>query len=246
MDYRTYELSRKEKAKAVMLSTLVFMAEGYLFFDTFLLGAAGIILYPQIKKSASSYMADKRRQRLEKEFKDCLYSFSTSFSSGRHMKEAMKEAEMRLTEVYGKDSLMALELDRMVTLAESVRERDVDLWTDFANRSGMEDIENFALVYRSIYESGGNLTDVVSKAAGIITEKINVEGEIKSISSERKLEGRIIALMPVVILLFLKTTSPEYMEVLYTSVPGRIIMTAGFCLIIAGIWLIERITSIEI
>lgn len=86
----------------------------------------------------------------------------------------------------------------------------------------------------------------VNKAAAIIGEKINIEREIKTMVTQKKYEGRIITMMPVVIILFLQMMSPDYLEVMYTTAAGRILMSLALGAIVFAYWMIERITDIEV
>lgn len=86
----------------------------------------------------------------------------------------------------------------------------------------------------------------VNKAAAVIGEKIGVEQEIRTMVSQKKLEGRIITAMPLLVILFLQTASPEYLSVMYTTLAGRILMSVAVAAIVGAGIMIERITRIDI
>ena len=48
----------------------------------------------------------------------------------------------------------------------------------------------------------------MDKAAEVLTDKIEVESEIRSMSAQKKLEGRVIGVLPPVLILFLRASSP--------------------------------------
>ena len=52
--------------------------------------------------------------------------------------------------------------------------------------------------------------------------------------------------MPILVLLFLRILSPEYLSIMYTGLPGRIAMTLALMGIYMAYRMIERITDIEI
>ena len=80
----------------------------------------------------------------------------------------------------------------------------------------------------------------------ILGEKIAIENEIRATASQKKIEGRIIASMPVFIIVFLQVISPNYLNVMYETITGRFLMTAALIVTAAAFVVIERITSIEI
>ncbi len=191
-------------------------------------------------------LAEKRRMTIRDQFRDVLYSFSASFATGRHMGEAMREAQPYVAGIHGEDSLMSKELKHMVVMLEKAGAGDLELWQDFADRSGLEDVGDFASVFRACRDTGGDLVGAASRAAGIISEKITLEGEIKAMASQRKFEGRIIGFMPALMIGFLRMTSTGYMDVMYKTFAGRIIMTAALGTMGLAIYLTEKITRIRV
>ncbi|MFQ7736477.1 MAG: type II secretion system F family protein, partial [Emergencia timonensis] len=63
---------------------------------------------------------------------------------------------------------------------------------------------------------------------------------------QKKYEGRIITIMPVAIILFLQIMSPDYLQVMYSTAAGRILMSLALAAIVIAYFMIERITSIEV
>ena len=101
----------------------------------------------------------------------------------------------------------------------------------------MEEIESFAELLSTAKRSGGNLVHMMDKAIGILTEKMEVEQEIQTMLSGKKLEQRIMCGMPIFMLLYLRITNPLYLAGLYHNWVGVLVMTA--CLVatcIAACW----------
>lgn len=162
------------------------------------------------------------------------------------MEEAMEEARENLGELYGSRGLMAGELEHMLRSIQETGEGEVELWQSFARRSGLEDAADFTQVFSACRETGGNLIQAVNKAASVIGEKIAVEMEIRTIVSQKKLEGRIITAMPAIIVVFLQAVSPDYLEVMYVTFGGRILMSLALFAMAGAYVMIERITDIEV
>ena len=189
-DYDIYQPDRKEKMAAGAGFALLCSFCGYIFYGTLLWGLMFPFLYPKMLYVYCRFRAERRKRELLGQFRDLLFSLSASFSTGRHMEEAMEEALVR--------------------------------------------------------ETGGDLVFAVNKAAAVIGDKIAVEGEIKTMISQKKLEGRLITAMPVFIVLFLQMTSPDYLAVMYGTFAGRILMTLALSATVLAYVMIERITAIEV
>ena len=185
-------------------------------------------------------------QKLDMQFKDLLYSASASIASGRQMAEALIEAHDNLSVMYGRDEPIIIELTHMKRSIEENNESDRILLADFAERSKNEDINNFVQVYITCRNMGGDLEKVIARTSDILTDKMNIEREIKMITAQKKLEGRLIALMPLAMLLILNLLSPSYITPLYSSFIGRIIMTGCLGALCWGVWMMEKISTVEI
>ena len=93
---------------------------------------------------------------------------------------------------------------------------------------------------------GGDLEKIIARTSTILTDKMNIEREIRALTAQKKLEGRIIALMPLAMLLSLNIVSQTYISPLYTTLTGRLVMTGCLAMAVYGIWLMEKFSTIEL
>jgi len=218
----------------------------YLFYRNFFLLFLFFPAYLKGKPLFEKYRHGKQNDALLREFRDFLFSLSASFATGRHMREAMHSASSYLREIYGKDSILAEKLDDMCAAIEETGASEAEVFSGFAEESDLEDIRTFIDVYCTCIETGGNMVLAVDKAAEVIGEKIKLEGEIKAMIAQKKFEGRLIAVMPFVMLFFLQLMAPSYLEIMYTTIAGRLLMTMALLLNLFTVLWIERMTNIEL
>ena len=241
-----YILSKKEKQMSGLVMAMLLAGVSMLFFRSPILA----LLLPLVLKKGwtvyGDYCRDKRQKALLREFRDFLFSLSASFATGRHMTEAMKEAEIALEHIYGRQGLLAEELRTMIKAIEETGLSDQKVFLDFANRTGLEDIQMLAEVYGACRETGGNMATAVNKAAAILTEKINLEMEIQTMLSQKKLEGTIIAVMPAVMIFFLLWMSPDYLEPMYHTAAGRILMALALAINGFAYFWMEKMTNVTL
>ena len=179
----------------------------FLFYHSLILSALCGFLVIRMKPYYASWRAQQRRRKLQHQFKDMLYSLSASFTAGRQMPEALVEAADTLSAMYGPEEPIMMELAHMKRCILENNESDSELLTDFAARSGCEDISNFVQVYIICRNTGGDLEKNISRTVSILTDKMNIEREIQSLTSQKKFEGRLIALMPLAMLVILNLLS---------------------------------------
>lgn len=245
-DYSVYDLSGKEKLLFYSVGYICIFTIVYLFYHSLWLSIISGVLVcffiPYVKK----YLAVKRMNLINIQFKDMLYSLSASIAAGRQMEEAIIEAEENLSVMYGDEEPIMMELRYMKINIVENKESDKLLLKDFAFRSKSEDIDNFVQVYITCRNMGGDLEKIIRHTTEILTDKMSIDREIKVITSQKKTEGRIISAMPVIMLLMMNIFSYSYISPLYETAAGRIIMTGALCLMIWGIYLMEKFSEIEI
>lgn len=244
--YDQYEMSKRERVACTIGLVTMALVLSYIMYDWVFLAPLGLLAYKPVCRLYEKYQIKRRRLRLTTEFNDFLYFISVSFSLGRTMTQALEEGGKNLEETYGNESLLVGEISYMLSEIKETNASDVELLKGFAIRTDNEDISDFVTMYENCKETGGNIIDAIGTATTIISEKILIEGEIESMASQRKLEGRIIALMPFLIIVFLKMTGPDYISVMYTTLAGRIIMSLTLCSVIAAWLLVDRITRVQI
>lgn len=217
-----------------------------LFYGAWYFSAAGGLSILFLGGLFRTHLEEKRRAGLSRSFMDFLYSLSASFATGRPLEEAVVEARQALSALYAREDPILTELDLMIRCFAEGRESEADVLNAFARRSGVPEIREFTEIYLVCRAAGGDLTRVVAEATRALMEKIQIEREISVLTAQKRLEGRIISMMPAVVLLFMKWTSPEYLEPLYTTVAGRMVMTAALAGIGAAYGMTRQMTRIEV
>ena len=224
-DYRSYELSKKETAFLVLQYLALAAAVIWLFYDRWILLPVvlpGII--PWLSKNRER-LAEERRKQLTYDFRDALDSLAVSLKAGYSVENAFPSAAKDLSAILGADAPMTKELyyiakqSRLSVPVES-------LIMDFARRSGTEDIRNFAAVFTAAKRTGGNMPLIIRSAADSIGGRIDVEREIETSLAAKRMEQKIMTVMPCGILLYMRLASPGFLDLMYTSALGFVIMTA--------------------
>lgn len=93
---------------------------------------------------------------------------------------------------------------------------------------------------------GGNLAEILEKTAETIRERIKIQGQINTLTTQGKLSGGIVAVIPFVIALAVSAINPEYMKPLLGTIPGYITCAVALMMQMTGAFIIWRIVDIEI
>ena len=142
-DYSKYEMTDRERILFFGAGYIAVSALMFLFYHSLILSAVSGFLVVKMKPHYESYRARQRMQKLNVQFKDMLYSLSSSIAAGRQMPEALIEAADALAIMYGPNEPIMMELNHMKRCIIENNESDRELLADFARRSCCEDIHNF-------------------------------------------------------------------------------------------------------
>jgi tight adherence protein B len=200
-----------------------------------LAGAGGFMLPPFYVRTRISRQARKFNEQLE----EMVTMVSNSLRSGFGLLQAFDLAAEQLQPPISTELHRLLRDIRVGATLEDALEA-------MRQRVGSHDLDviiTAILIQRSV---GSNLSEVLDKVAHTIRERVRLKGEINTLTSQKKLSGWIVGLLPLAIALIITVMSFEYMEPLFTTGTGRVLLALAVGLDILGIITIRRIVSIEI
>jgi tight adherence protein B len=85
-----------------------------------------------------------------------------------------------------------------------------DAVQDFADRVGVEDAQYLAASIAIQHGTGGDLARVISVLAKVVRNRIALRSKIKAISSEGRLSGVLLSIIPLVIIGMMSINAPGY------------------------------------
>ena len=246
INYEIYEMNQFERSKFYLVSISVIFSIAFVFYHNILIAIATFPLSFLTEKAAQRYLANRRKIELTYQFKDALYAISASIAAGRAMNAAIKESSENLRLIHGDEALIVIEFDYMVKRFNESKETETQIFRELSERCRIAEIVNFFDTYLTCRETGGDIEKMVMKSATIITEKIVVKREIEVLTSQKKLEGKMLTLFPIIVIISLQIASPDYISVMYTTLTGRAVMTIALLSIIISSLMIHKITAIEL
>ena len=243
-DYTVYVLSKKEKAICFLACFLVSAFVSFVFYHSLVPVVIFAFSYIPGKKFYARHLQEKRKEKLEKEFKDGISAYASAIRAGFSAENAIEEARSEVARTYGEESILTKEfsiIKRKISVGNSIE----DSMSDLARRTGIKEIRDMAEIFKVAKRSGGRLPEILTDAVRMINERHRLKEEIKTIMTAKKLEHRIMCLMPAAILLYVNATSMEFVSALYEGVVGRIIMTVAIGVYVMAIMLGEKIMKAE-
>jgi len=187
----------------------------------------------------------KRKKKLRTQFFDLLEAMSVAMRAGNPPLKALESAREDLTLIYPDDSDILTELDLIIGKFNNAVPLS-EVFTDFAERSGLEDISSFASVYATIEGKANRANEIVRETQQIIADKMEIEMEIDTMMTAAKSEVNIMLFMPLVILGVIGYAGAGFMDAIYTTTPGRIVSTGGLIVLIISYLLAQKFSNIKL
>lgn len=245
MDYRKYRLNRKEQLFCMAACIAVGIVTAQLFYRS-IYGLIVIpLLLPLIYCLYRKEMHRRQKEMLLEEFREAMQSVCASLLAGYSMENAWYEAEKELEKFQKKKTILVTEF-HLINVKVRMNQPLEEVLAEFAQRSGCEEIESFSEVFLFAKRSGGDFAGIIRTTVQRLNAKIEVEREINTVISGKRLEGRIMSVMPAALLLYLNITSGDFLSPLYKNPVGVCVMTVALFLYIAAMLWSEKIADIRI
>lgn len=219
-----YKLSKKELFLAVLECFICLSITSVLFYNTML---ASVVMLPYFHFYLKKKEREKEAKRIAAanlEFKDGMMAVSSALGAGYSVENAFKAAIRELSGLYGDDAVIVkefAEITRKVAMNDNVE----DAMEELARHLGIEDAVYFAEVFRYAKRSGGNLVEIIGKTAANIGDKITVKEEINVMISGKKMEQKVMNVMPFGIIIYLRLAAYEFIAPMYGNFMGVMSMT---------------------
>lgn len=243
-NYKKGVLNVKEEMQCLLEGILIVILFSYFFYRSFI---ACILLSPLIilfRKQKKKQLLKERIENLEQQFKETILLVQTNLQAGYSMENAFAESYQDIVRIYGESSDMAQEL-MMIRKGLANGNTLENLLLELGSRCPGSEIYEFANLYSIGCKTGNQWKEIITKTVFIITQKIEIKEEIEILVHGKKMESRIMCVVPFFILFYMDITSKGYFDVLYHNIIGIAIMSVCMLVYIMAYFLSEKITEIE-
>lgn len=246
IDYDIYVMTGREKLLYICIAGLVIYIVGFIFYRSYLISALVTplaLIYPRIR---TKEIIKKRKNELNLQFKEALYALSSSLSAGKSIEMAFRDCLGDLAILYPScDTYIIQELQYIIRRLE-MNQTVEEALSDFAQRSHLEDVSNFVDVFITCKRTGGNMIEIIKNTSNVIADKIHIKNDIATMLTEKKFEQKLLNIIPIALILMLSLNAKEYMQPVFNTGIGRIMMTISIVLLGVAYLISKRIMDIEV
>lgn len=181
----------------------------------------------------------RRLQTIEKQLPDAMIMLSASMRAGASFTTALdsliQESSPPLSQEF---SLLLREIRLGVDMETALNHME--------QRIPLEDFRLLLSAIRISREVGGNLAENMDKLAATLRSKLVMEGKIRSLTAQGRLQGVVMSLLPMVLVAILMKLEPTAMSMLFTTKLGWAVLVLILVMQVLGFLAIRKITDIDI
>jgi tight adherence protein B len=183
--------------------------------------------------------ARRRRQRFTAQLPDLLLLVAGSLRAGAGLALALRQVSLEIAAPAGQEIELVL---RELRLGSSLDQA----LTGLERRMGDDELRLFTAAIRIASDTGGNLAETLERLAESIRQRLAIEAKIEALTAQGRLQGWIMAALPVAVALALFALEPETMEPLIATWQGWLVLAGVAVLELAGLLMIRRIMAIDV
>lgn len=182
---------------------------------------------------------EKRRRRMEEQFPVALDIFTRALKAGHPISAAIDLLTKEMQDPLGSEfGIVADQVAYGAELTSSL--------LDLADRWDLPDMRMFVVSISLQNETGGNLAEILGNLSSVIRERASMFMKVRALSSEGKMSGWMLTVLPIFTLLMLFTLNSKF----YFDVSDDPIFIYGFTgliiLYFIGVFTIRRMIDLKV
>jgi tight adherence protein B len=195
-----------------------------------------IIIFPRLYVR---WLKKRRFEKFEKQLPDALLMVSGAMRAGASLTVAMESMVKEQQPPLSQEFDLLLREQRV----------GVDFDTALKNMEKRLPIQDFIMVVsgmRISREVGGNLADILETLADTLRMKHQMEGKIKALTAQGKMQGLVMTSLPLFLMFILTHMEPEAMAPLYDTFVGWATLSVIAVMEVVGYVAIQKIVSVDV
>ncbi len=222
-----------------VLSVIVSAILGWLIFRVLLLAILAGVVGLLIPRFYLRWRQQRRIDAFNRNLASAIGQLANALRAGYSLLQAMDNLAREMPPP------ISTEFERVVremSLGLSLEEA----LNNMLERVPSDDLDMMVTAINIQAEVGGNLAEILDILAYTIRERVRIQGEIKVLTAQQMMAGYVLTALPIFLALVLFAMNREYMEVMYTTTCGWIMLSAAGFLIVSGFLAIRKIVQIEV
>ncbi|MCB9850843.1 MAG: type II secretion system F family protein [Phycisphaerales bacterium] len=228
------------KMLANLFAAGMIMAAGVILMDFSVLAAIGI--FATIIMLPIFYVSFRRKSRMKKlvnQLPDVFEMMSQALRAGHSLASAIHLIHEQMPDpistefgrVFHEQNLGLKIEDALLAMADRVDSLDVRMFV------------TAVLIQRT---TGGDLAEILDKIGGVIRGRIELFGQVQSLTSEGRLSGWVLFALPIIVFGATVKLNYGYASMLWTHPSGKVLLAIAIGMQLMGLAMIRWIVNIKV
>lgn len=184
-------------------------------------------------------MSAKRQQNFLEEFPDALEATVRLLKAGMPVSEAIAMIAKEYEGPVGEEMGRIYDKQKIgIPLHEAAQ--------DSMRRMPLAEMQMFATGLSIQAQTGSSLSEVLMNLSGVIRARFKLKRKVKALSSEAVASASIIAALPILVSTGLYFINYEYLEVLFTTSTGNMLLTGAICWMGFGVFIMKQMINFKV
>ena len=181
----------------------------------------------------------KRLDRFEEQFPEALDFLARSMRAGHAFTISMEMLGQELADPLGQEfRTLFNEQNLGAPLDVALR--------NFTERVPSLDARFFTSSVMLQRQTGGNLSEILSRLAYVIRERFRLKGQVKAASAHGRLTATILTVLPIATMVGMMLVAPTYLKSMADDSDGKWLIGAAIAAQILGNFFIKKIINIKV
>ena len=227
----------------LFIANLAVMALGgalaWLATDSLVLALITFVTLGLMPRAMYAVMRQRRLRKFDEQLPDALMMLSGALRAGVGFNAAMQQLVAEAQAPLVQEFTLVLREQRLgVTLEQSL--------ANLARRVPTQTTVLMVSAMRIASHTGGGLAETLERTGNTIRSRLQMEGKIRALTSQGKLQAWVVGALPLVLMLVLNQMEPEGMALMWHTRLGWGVLAVIAFLEVMGIYLVRKIVSIDV
>ena len=199
----------------------------------------GMVLGYWVPRLVIFVMQRQRRQKLNEQIIDGLVTLANGMRAGLNLVQSMKLIETNAQPPISQEfALMLREFEHGTSVDEVMR-----------RASARIKLHHYKLLFAAMEtarQRGGNLPETLDRLGESLREIMRLEEKVRALTAENRMSARMMGAMPAVIAGIYYMIEPDWVQTLFDSQYGLLILLVAVALWAGGFLWIRKIMTFEI
>ena len=218
----------------VLVPLVLWIATGNL-----LLPIAAVLVLAILPRKLYVWMRQRRIDKIQEQLPDGLLMLAGSMKAGVGFGPAMEAMVSDGMPPLAQELALVLREQRMGVKTEEALEH-------FAERVPVQDVKLFVSAVQISREVGGNLAESLTILAETLRRRLIMESKVKALTSQGRLQGIVMAMLPVAMVAFLAFAYPETMRPMFHTAIGWTVIAICAVMEYLGYRMCRKIMTIDV